>query len=89
MQWSRIPAWGVGNLGSNPSDPTILSEIELKLGLLIPIDSQIIREIFAYCMYQVFPLIPTVSNVMFDSVAIASLFYESFNSTYRTFSFHL
>jgi len=22
LDWSRIPAWGVGNLGSNPSDPT-------------------------------------------------------------------
>jgi hypothetical protein len=22
LEWSRIPAWGVGNLGSNPSDPT-------------------------------------------------------------------
>ena len=57
--------------------------------VLIPIDSQIIREIFAYCMYQVFPLIPTVSNVMFDSVVVASLLYESFNSTCRTYCLHL
>ena len=34
LEWSRIPAWGVGNLGSNPSDPTTrISFVRHLLGI--------------------------------------------------------
>jgi hypothetical protein len=35
-------------------------------------------------MHQIFPLISIIASIVLDSVAVASLLHEAFNTTYRT-----
>jgi hypothetical protein len=56
---------------------------------LIPIDSQSIDAISADFVNRVFSVIPIVPLIVLDSVAVASLLHEAFNTTYRAFDFQL